>query len=371
MYATSAGFAAAVAGSHQASVKCEVLLSGTVLTTLEPSGTGAGIVDGEVAQDRTAAIRTQARLTLADPDGVITPRSASDPLQPYGQEIRPYRGVMVGGAMEWVPLGTLPIIGAARKDDGTYTITVDAHDRASVVARRRSTSGAYSIASGTTFLAAISGIVTSRLPGTQVLADLDTTTTPALLYDETEDLWAAAQDLARAIGFECYFDRLGNLVLRKIRDTTTDAPVVSFVEGANLIEVEAATTNTETYSRVIVTGEGTSGTAAVRGVAVDSDSASPTFYQGPFGDVPKFVRSPLVTSSGQANVVAEGILRRVKGLSEAVEAQVLPDPRVDVGDVATITRERAAVDAPYVLDTVRHGLAPNTPTTVSARRRAA
>lgn len=360
-----------VLGSHSASAKVEVLSAGLVIATIGGDGEGlAGIIDGSVTQDRTAAIRTRTTLSLSDPDGIITPRSPGDALQPYGQEIRPYRGVVVDGVTIWTMLGTLPIVTAARKDGGVFTLDVEAQDRGYAIGRRLSTTGGYTIAAGTNVGTAIQAMLTSRYPGLAFNFAPTAVTLPALAYDETQDLWQAAIELAKVAGMELYFDRPGAVVMQPFRDPAVDPVTFTVTGGINLVRIGATSTNADTFSRVIVIGEGVSGSATVRATSVDNDPASPTYYLGPFGDVPKFLRSPLIMTAGQAQVIADALLTRVKGLSEQIDFEALPDPTVEAGAVTQITWDRAGVNGRYVLEAVTIPLKPDGTLQATARKRA-
>jgi hypothetical protein len=57
------------------------------------------VFDGEVTADRTAAQMRQCTISLADPDGTLTPEDATSLLTPFGTQLQLLRGVKLPGVL--------------------------------------------------------------------------------------------------------------------------------------------------------------------------------------------------------------------------------------------------------------------------------
>ena len=83
----------------------------------------------------------------------------------------------------------------------------------------------------------------------------------------------------------------------------------------------------QTYNGVIVTGEGSDiGDTPPRGEAWDLNPASPTYLYGPFGAVPTFYSSPLITTTDQATAVAASMLAQTLGKVEQLSWEQVTHP---------------------------------------------
>lgn len=326
---------------------------------------------------------------------VPAPGSSSDLLSTYGNELRVWRGARVTKIVrtvrtyaqaaaafptyaaaaaagtyddlatasrarqtvtEEVPLGVFVISEVGVDDSGAEVkISVEGDDRSLLVTQNRWTAP-FQIAAGTNVVTAIRSILESRYDRVTLIAT-DTTATvgAAVLGQETgNDPWADARAIATAAGMDLYFNGEGNAVLEPIPAADDLTAVVSFAEGevSTLLSAARKMNRRTTYSGVVVTGEGTSTSTPVRAEVWDDDPASPTYRFGPFGQVPFFYSSSLVTSAAQAQAVAEGLLRKVTGLAESLEWQALVDPSIGPGDVVAVSAPAARVSKVLILDSV-------------------
>ena len=93
----------------------------------------------------------------------------------------------------------------------------------------------------------------------------------------------------------------------------------------------------QTYNGVIVTGEGSGvGDAPPRGEAWDLNPASPTYVAGPFGSVPTFYSSPLITTTDQAAAVAASMLAQTLGKVEQLSWEQVTHPGLAPLDVVAV-----------------------------------
>lgn len=340
MWPTSTAYATALlAHSRVWSTRIEVLYSDSVVATLDV------VADGAVDFDEVA-VRRSLNMTLVDPDGTLTPADAKDLLAPKGTEIRAYKGLLVGGATEWVPLGVFGVnLPEVTAHDGGTKVKVKAFDRVDAVRSRRFDSP-YPIAEGTLTSTAITGIVTSRLT---VPVRVTTTghTTPEVVYDALSDPWDAVRALADADGLVAYFDPLGTLVVAPADEQDTGL-TYSPGDSSLLINSKRSLSADKTYSGVIVKGEHPD-VVPVRYELWDTDPKSPTYSNGPFGRRPYGFSSPLITTLDQATIAAQTIFARVTRMRQEVAVTTIGHPGHDVGDVVVIDDPKSRTSGRYTI----------------------
>lgn len=349
MRATSQRFRDAMTASYQSVSTVEILSQGTVIYSADT------VTDGNVTLDQTAASRGRVDLTLIDDgNGEISPTLPTDPLAPYGNEMRVRRGVRYpGGADETVGLGIFRIDDVEVIDTGdSLVVHIAGMDRSASVSDARF-EDPYQVAAGTNYATAIQDVIEAGVVGFQY--DFATTglVTPALIQEEGADRWKFAQDMASAIGMTLYFDGDGVCVLRPVTQLGGD-PVWSFAEGEDglLIAATRRWTRQGAFNRVIATGENTGEATPSRGVATDTNPASPTFYGGPFGKNPTFFTSPLIITNDQAQSAAEAKLARELGTTQAINFGAIVNPALEPDDLVLITRERAGMNEHHIIDSL-------------------
>lgn len=358
MWATSTDYTTALlSGSRRWATRVEVLWADSVVAALSV------VSDGKVSIDQQA-VRRSLTATLIDADGSLTPADARDLLSPKGTEIRVYRGLLVAGEYEWVPLGVFgvnqPTVTA--HNDGTK-VELRAYDRVDAIRQRRFTMP-WTVPSGTPTADAISDIVTSRL---DVPVRITSTghTAPESVFDELSDPWDAVRALAEADTLVAYFDPLGTLVV------TRDDPVdtgITFAPGESslLLGVSRTMSAEKTYSGVIVKGEHPDKTP-IRVELWDVDPASPTYAFGPFGKRPYGFTSSLVTTEGMAREAAETIMNRVTRMAQEIEIEIIGHPGHDVGDGITVEDPESRTSGYYAVTAAEIPLRPG-PITLKARQ---
>lgn len=299
--------------------------------------------------------------------------AADDPLTPYGNELRVYRGVRhYGGGLDLVPLGVFGITDPHISDlDGDLRLTVQGYDRGKKVARAR-LRNTYRIPSGTNVGTAIRTLIQDGVPAfTNAFFNFTPTTrtTPLLVYEAGTDRWQIAQDLAAAIGMRLYFDAEGICVMKPIPVLSERAKVWDFLEGEALMKASKVLSGETTYNHVVVSGESLDpDTPPVRGEAFDNDKRSPTWIGGSFGDVVYFFSSPSITSTAQATETAEALLRNTRGLTEQVDIEALVNPALEVGDVVRVHATRLKVGGLYIVDSFKVPMEPEGKMQVTMRR---
>jgi hypothetical protein len=287
-----------------------------------------------VSYDRMADARSQCQLNFFTQNN----EAAKDFASPTGgYEMIPYSGALVNGEPVWVPMGVF--ITNDWDVSGTYgyrDISVQAVDRSQTLARTWRLP--YSIAEGTNRFQAVKDVIVDRTRGytPYFLADTTTETLENLIYEEDADPWTdVALALARAGGAELYYDRLGYVVLRKVPDSGALAEVADFSsnkESAIVTPISTHSSRKDIINGVICTSEAPWLLFPVSGEVWDEDPMSPT-YRATYGEVPYRMTSSTASTEEACAAAAKAEFEKRYGLIEQIEFDILPDPRLDVGDV--------------------------------------
>ncbi|MEV0214301.1 DUF5047 domain-containing protein [Micromonospora sp. NPDC050695] len=331
-------FLATLRGSHQAVFEARIVPPGQ--TGVNPSGTTASILDGDVQIDGTADIRSTLDVTVAGAG--MWPTRTSSPLAPYGNEIFVRRGIRYGnGTTEWVSLGYHRIDTAEQDDAPDGPIRVSARDRMAGIVDGRLTA-AVPFPASTTRGSAITALVTEIYPWATIewddTAERDATIGRQIIAEE--DRYAAANEIITSAGKIWYWDHRGVLVVRT--PPSTSSPVWEVNHGANgvLVSVDRRITREGAYNAVVASGEGADTAYPARAVVVDLNPASPTYWGGPFGKVPYFYNSPLLTTAARARAAASTTLSRLIGLPYSVDLEAVPNPALEPYDPIRVTFPR-------------------------------
>lgn len=367
MYQRSDKFDVAVRQSHKMATRCDVLVDGALERTLT-------INEGNVTID-DVAIRRRATINLTDPTGDLMPQTAFDLMMPGRNEFQLFRGIDYndGTEPELLSLGIFGISDLQIEDSGQgLTMIVDGFDRARRVARARMPDD-YQIFAGTPYIGAIQNLLVERYPDVIFnSAAHENIMTPAILIEQGEDPWEHAQKMAASIGCDLYFNPGGICVCEPIVMDLEDDPVDwVYAEGdeAMLLYLSKRITDEGVYSRVVVTGENTSIAAPVRGEAVDNDPLSPTYHQGPFGEVTKFFSSSFITTPQQAEAAARRELAKSVGFFERIETISIVHPAHELGDVIRISRPESHIDNLFAIDKITIPLVHSRGMNISTRTR--
>lgn len=217
-----------------------------------------------------------------------------------------------------------------------------------------------------TYSAAIEAMVRDRLPGHEDFSITSSTTEcPVLVYglDQGSDPWQDIQDLAAAIGYECFFDPAGTFVLRPVPDPRKQAPVWVFDDTINPVVVKALRelTDEQTFNYVVVKGESTSSQNPVAAVAYDDDPSSPTYIYGAYGSVVQYVTMPQIITYDQAQAAADAILSASLGAADTVTLTGVPMPALEPGDVVRVLSTDVQANGVYMINQVTTPLSPAEP----------
>lgn len=258
------------------------------------------------------------------------------------------------------------------EDEGGMGVSANCSDLATRIQRARFTDP-YVIASGTALATALAELLADRWP--DVAIGFDTSTIPneigaqvVLEAGDSSDPWTDAQNIAQAHGYVLFFDAEGVARLQTAPDPNTVSPTYFYYRDENAVVVEQnrVAPLERTYSGVVVSGEGSSLATPVRAEAWDEGPQSPTNVNGPFGYVPYFYSSSLITTVDQAKDVALAMLTTVTGRIEQLSWRQVPNPAVKPLDAIEV-EDADGYYHTYLLDEVTTPLAPAEAMSATAR----
>jgi hypothetical protein len=318
MWPVSGAFLDALGHSHAVTTRIEAWFGGVLVGTVD-GATGTVSV--------TARNRVRRTVDLTVPEDLY-PADDADLLHPYGTELRVWRGIDT--------VGEVPIF-AGRIQHGDDRLRFDGSASiggldpfATINDARFETPKALP---GTPNLAAIRQLIGEVFPDAAfVTTAADTSAIPTgLMWDR--DRGQAVDDLATAAGVEVFADPGGTFHIEML--ATFDDPAVWTLadgEGGTVVSDARTVSREGVYNVVVVIVERADGAQPLRVVIEDTDPLSPTRISGPFGRVPRFYRSPLITSEGQAQIAGRALLARSTGLTRTRTVQCVPNPALEAGD---------------------------------------
>lgn len=326
---------------------------------------------GVITDDRTAAVRRtiSSTIRIVDPTGRLIPKFASDVLHPYsGNELWIYRG--------GIPLG---IFGLSKPDvhvgnDGWY-IELSGQDRAHRI-QRAAWTDIYPITGSPNLNDAITALLADRMTAAGVSGwRTNFAPTPYTVPDTTfglaaggfskTDPWTDVTKLVVANSEELFFDQQGVIVAQPVPDPTTAAIAASYTDGVGgtIVTIERGVDIDNSYSGVLVIGDGSTVANPVRAVLWDPVSVAL------LGEVPYIYESSVITILDQAQAAAATLLPTVVGAQETMTISALPDPNRKTSEVVSVTSERAGVEnVRYLLQQVSQPLGANAAMTLSSSR---
>lgn len=372
MQPISAAFAAAIqAGGYRVATLAQVLSNGMVVAQ-------APVMNGRITADRASDIRRRVSITVsaANNSAMVPPSTGGSGVGVYGDELSVAAGWInpATNAPELVPLGVFVIETVDVVDTGVdLAVTITGYDRAYSIGLR-GFRHPYTVAAGSNAGASIQSLIASVAPPQPALAYNITPTSltlpAAAVFHQGDNPWSAALTLATAGGMELFFDVVGTVVGRPI--PVPGASVWTYNEGGGGPKSLARKLSRQGIANdffVSNTGSALSTTnPLIQSEAADNDPSSPTYVSGPFGRVPKFIRSSLVGNAAEASTAASNMLAMAKGSVEMLTITVPPNYALDVDDVVTVTRQRANVGGNWVVDSLTHILSAAGTTTLSLRR---
>jgi hypothetical protein len=298
------------------------------------------IEKGTVGIDAGSNVWRTLNATVVVPPLGADGRDVVDLLNVESAEVKVEMGVeFAPGDQEWVQVGQLRIetltdtLSTSRKELVAYDRAIRVADFPLVTtyAPRTMTGDVLS------YIDAAKDLITAAFPSEAppefvVDSALDDAAVPPLEVSYDGDRWSAINELLAAVGAVAHNDHLGRFVFRS---AIPDAePVWTFDVGETgvLIDADIEQTRDGQANAVALTCEPPSGDR-IFVYLVDSDPASPTYYDGPFGRKPIFRRNDTISNASQAVTAARGYLVANLGAARAIDFQSLYNFLVQPMDV--------------------------------------
>lgn len=337
MRPVSANFLSVLRGSHNVAIRVRVVE--TFQTGVSPTGTELALIDGTVFLDANADVRGTVDVTVDGTDAFT--RDPGGLLTPYGNELFVERGVVYGtGTREFVSQGYFRIYEVEQDGEPDSPIRLAGRDRMSGLIDGRLVAPIQFVI-GTSVQSIFNTLVLEIYPTATIQFDYDASTDTIqsnLIADE--DRYTFLRDLVKARGKVMYWDYAGRLQVKDAPDPHATVFTVNTGEDGVLVALNRALDREGVYNAVVARGETPlDDTAPVRAVAIDNDPASPTFWDGPFGRVPRFYQSPFIQTTAQAQSAAEKILARAIGLPYSVELTAVVNPALEPLDPIRVEHE--------------------------------
>lgn len=452
MYPVTPTFRDAVHGNHKAVVKATIFRSGQEVLTIYPTS-------GDVSVDAQSAVRRSIKLDIAADDAraqVVTlsnfatyadiaagsatylalaanfatyentvyiksetitrlksdliPITAQDPLAPYGNEVRVWRGIQTTTVVfagdtyqelaakytnysdlnssvptyadmniqareevvsdEYVPLGVFQITDVQIDDtDSGVSLSLEGFDRSYKVARNK-WQKPKTVLTGDVGTR-LASLLIDRYDDVQVgFSTIGRDTAKIVLgQDQSSDPWADMVDIADSAGLDLYFDVDGvaQLAPYPTADANSVLETYTLDEDGLMLDLKRRITNEQTFNGVIVIVDNSKLDTPIRAEAWDEDTDSPTYRYGAYGEVPFFYETPNIMTSKDAQETAQRILARKQGLQEEISWNQIPNPALDVNDVVQVLDTTAGVRRILIIDAMTIPLAIDAPMAVRAR----
>lgn len=349
MLPVPAWWGAAVTSSHRRLCRVDVTFGGDIVAA------NVAVESGTVVMDRAAQVRGRIDLVLAEP--LLLPNDAYDPLAPFGAELVVQLGAVNPSTGEqWmVPWGVFGIQ-TSRASWRNKTATLTGLDRFQA-ASDASLSAELAIAAGTNYVTAIQTLLLAAKPDLTFRTVETTFTTPKLVVGADVDPVAKAVEMGLACGCEVYMAHDG--VCEIALEPTPADPVATVAVGATgvLVDLDLTLDRADAVNQVIVTGNNTSTATKVQGVATDTNPASPTAWDGPFGRKPVRVSSALATTNASALADATARLARSRGVPSWLDVAAVPNAAIVCSDAIQVTAGNL-VDSIHVIDRISMPVGP-------------
>lgn len=339
MRGVSDRFLETLRGSHKMVARARVCT--TFQTGNNPTGTEITISGGDVKCSASNMIRSTLELVTKQ----AWPRHASDLLTPFGQEIYVERGIAYGnGQREFVGLGYFRINTPEQDEVPEGEVTVSCADRMAGIVDARFLQPRSFPANMTRGLL-VQTLITEVYPAATI--EWDSTVVRDGVVGRTvfaeEDRAQCLTDFVTSLGKVGFWDHRGVFVVRT-PPSITGSPAWEINAGENgvMVRMSRGLTRERTYNAYVVTGEAGDTTPPARGIVLNMDSTSPTYYYGPFGPVPAFYSSPFITSNGQALTAGAALLRKQLGIPYQVNLGLIVNPALEPYDVIAVSYPRSA-----------------------------
>lgn len=196
--------------------------------------------------------------------------------------------------------------------------------------------------------------------------DVDDAPVPKLTWDD--DPGKALDDLATVAEARWYSLGNGSFVVRRL-DYTGVGPSVSLHDGpgGTLVSADIEASADDTFNSVVVTAERLDGDVPLRAVERNLNSLSPYRFGGEFGKRVRKLRLQTATTQYEAQRAARSQLTASSALTRQWTMAVVPDYRIEPGDVAAVSYR--GIEDTQIIDAVTYPLDTGDTMALSGRSR--
>lgn len=311
--------------------------------------------DGSITAASTSQVRWSAKSLVVS--GADIGRRG---LSPYGSRIRVYMRMHYDrGTFETVPLGVYRVEEVSQAGLRPGRASLDGLSlEAQVQDERFHTPRSLDIGPGEYW---VTKLIKEVLPEIGISWRLGSSLVPQLV--EEKDRWGLIDgrsrdpSIAKSLGGRVFCDSRGSFVAAKV-PTLEDNPVWTLAAGPGgvLVEPQQTLSREGVYNQIVASGASESGQPPVGpAIASDDDPISPTYYRGPFGAVPLFYTSKLLTTFAQCQAAALGLLAPRLGLKQQVSVSSIVNYAIEPDDVITVTMPDGH-DENHIVDSVSFSL---------------
>lgn len=325
-----------LASSHPIRTRAELWRGGEYLGS-------APVLGGSLTEkaDQLVSGTLDLDVSAVDPDGRSwVPTSPLDPLNSYGQRCR--LSYDVGRADgSWVPVGLGWFI-LDEWDEADGVVAVSALDVTDALRTARLLAPMAPKAGGT-FVTELRRLVGGRLPLDTSGAPTDRAVPSGMSWQESRI--DAIDELLTAWPARAELDADGVLVILP-DDLDEQAPDVALVEGGGTVIKARRAGSRDGLANVVVARAADTAdpnVPPVVGYAFDLDPNSPTYAEGPMGQLVDYFSSPLLRTRAQCEAAARTILRRSLRPASTIPVTCLPDPRLGVNSRVELRRRDGSV----------------------------
>lgn len=360
-----------VRGPHKAVFRARLVWPWVVGVNPPGAGVPLAVIKGDTTFDVNSDVNGTMDLFLAEP---------FENVNPYAHEIYLERGVQyANGTTEYVGLGYFRVnsVEDTQLRGKKYTgsaIRLTGEDRKANLRDGRVVSP-LQFASSASVASVIDFLITDVMPGVTTVYDAvnwpggsAAATTLGSDHFVDQDRLAFIEELVKAYGKICYFDYAGRFVV-KDPPNTSGTPVFDINAGLNGVLVRASRTISRdgVYNAVVATGEPVGNSAPAYGIAYDADPASPTFYGGVFGKVPKFFSSSFLLTDTQCGAAAANLLASSHGFPYSVSLGMVPNPALEAWDVISVTYSEGFSEV-HIIDTIKYSMSVDEEMSIETRK---
>lgn len=327
--ATLSDFQAALTHSHTILVRAEVWRAGAKIADLP-------LVDGSVAADRTATSR---RSFSGKVDPAMAPQSMNDVLTPYGNQVRIWRGIRFpdGTAMDYqIFFGRLDSVSV---DNGEVSITC--LDLSQTIADYRfETPRTFPL--GTVIVDAITTLIQEVLgPAQPINIDPSISRTQHMTAASTFDRerTEAMDSLTNSLSCDWFAGPDGAIYIRPSPTIYVgeEADWIVRTGGSGVITgYTSAYDRSGVFNEVVATQETVDGSAPLWASARDMNPNSPTYWEGPFGKVPRFFASQFFNTYEQCLNAATNLLATTAAGAKGLTIKCVPNPALMLDDIIQV-----------------------------------